>query len=355
LVLEAKRVLDAAIRSSDLAGRAGTEDHHGTKPEQEKALTVEAGSVQDEKLDRAVADADAEEADDELELEAIMLEDQQGREADPEDDYVDLRELLDEESAKQDAELEIQREAAKRSIRSRKAQKLQRAWRAHRAPLAIDPVALMYLERLAKYAPSLMKANGFCEVCHDIWDTDHERQGHNQNVRAFRECFEAYYRATVIPLFVRLESLRRKLQAEDVRDEKVASVLFEASLEIDRSETALMAALDDIEKTRNWSKLTELRTTVEFAEVSCVKAEKSIAQQNIDEPSHENMVPAEAQASASAENDSENNILHTEAEDEDEDEDILLERMARQTAAKSSRRQAGRSNQWRKEKNKVGK
>ena len=40
---------------------------------------------------------------------------------------------------------------------------------------------------------------------------------------SFREDFERYYRDTVVPVLVRLESERRALQAEDTLDVKVRS------------------------------------------------------------------------------------------------------------------------------------
>ena len=106
---------------------------------------------------------------------------------------------------------------------------LQRAWRAHKAPAGIDPVAAMYLERLDKYAPSLMKRNGFCDICGEEWGPGHGRGKHMARALAFREDFAPYFRESVVPTLVWLESERRTLQSDEVQidddtqDEKVAA------------------------------------------------------------------------------------------------------------------------------------
>ena len=100
--------------------------------------------------------------------------------------------------ALQERERSRQREAAIQTIRERKARVVQRAWRAMRAVVAVDPIAAMYLERLEQFSPGSMQRLQHCLICGEEWVSGHGRSsGHMPRAFAFREEYAPYFQEKV--------------------------------------------------------------------------------------------------------------------------------------------------------------
>lgn len=75
----------------------------------------------------------------------------------------------------------------------------------------------------------------------------------------------------VVPALIRLDAQKASLQAY-CEDAKVQAARFDARGEVERSEHDLQAACELTFHKRNWDRMADLKTAVEFASAACERA-----------------------------------------------------------------------------------